>query len=535
MRGRVLLCFFVALLAACGGDEDESEEEDLEAEQDAIMEPVPGSAIRVGEPQTDRDSQSPYHIRILATEEDCRSARIASENYEQCLPRVDRASGEIQLGFRFEMESGDGYPMPDITDRLQVFHQGTGVEDERQGRRVEVVPHDPEQARNLYILLIDSSSSMTTPYTENPNEKTRMEKLRSALLRRDVVHTFYPEESTGAGVVLLQFSKPSGSQSLVTPVGKTLKILESRQAYREAVKSMQNRGGYTPLYAAIERTMDMVQDEPVIKDSLSEDSAVTIIALSDGFNNLLQSDTCSSNVGPLNALLEKIEITRDDEDIDLNQKPTIFTVGLGQPLYAGFSTRTQASGGAELKKVNRRNLCGSYQRKRIDGDIERLGIDNASLAWIAEAGGGSSFVSNSEKGLADAFRRAAAVRYSWFEVRYDHDPLYMRRRFKTTLQLSGQYSVRSWVKITPSSWFDGPPGVTDATGWTRPRSFIYTLAIFVPLLSLFLVLSYWGVVGLNIRRGLLGRIRRGRLRSSEENQMIARGPLPPAPPPPSGA
>ena len=44
-------------------------------------------------------------------------------------------------------------------------------------------------------------------------------------------------------------------------------------------------------------------------------------------------------------------------------------------------------------------LCGRNLSRRIDGDLEDDGIDNVSLEWIANVGGGQTFVSKSQKEL----------------------------------------------------------------------------------------------------------------------------------------
>ena len=62
---------------------------------------------------------------------------------------------------------------------------------------------------------------------------------------------------------------------------------------------------------------------------------------------------------------------------------------------------------------------------------------------------------NSTKGLSEAFQKAAALRYGWFEVRYEHDPFYMRRKFKTAIELTGRTPAMAWVSFMPSAWLDG--------------------------------------------------------------------------------
>ena len=564
-----LLTFTLWVLGCGDGEEGESTEADaesMEAEEEDPYVLMPDSATRMGPAKMDLDVESPVRLRLLTTREDCQSARVGNSEMDQCLPRVDRASGEVQLAIGFELVNGDHLPMPDVSDQLRIWHQGTGVEDAKHERRVEI-PLTGE-ARNLFVLLMDGSQSMTQKLPgakPDPNVSacktldasskdrydcycrsidTRLKKLQCALLSEEVADTFFPQQGRRAGVVLLQFYGEKGTERepIVESVGGPLRVLDSKNAYRAAVYQLSEEvgKGWTPLYQAIQKTLDEVVGEESIQNELTEDSAVTLIALSDGFNNVTDTDICGDNV---DRLIELEDFILDQQtDYEGGQRianfPTIHTVGLGKPVYPNFNPRVQPNSLA-TREVKPRTLCGgekkggTFANRRIDGDLEEQGIDNASLAWIAAWGGGESYVRNSTKGLSEAFQKAAALRYGWFEVRYEHDPFYMRRKFKTAIELTGRTPAMAWVSFMPSAWLDGPAGVRDKDGWTRSRDFSHTLVLFVPLLSLMLVLSYWGVVSLHLRRGMLGRLRIGRFRVEAAQRAVEVGKAPPKPPPPN--
>lgn len=449
---------------------------------------IPGTTTRVGRPQAEEGTE--LALRIFTTEDECAGARIDPAEQSLCLPHVDRSSGEVRVAYQFLLNEMV-YDMPWFKEHLEVFHQGRKVLDGELGMDYEVIPHDPIPSRQLFILVIDGSSSMS--------KKNRLAKVKDALVRPDVMDAFYPQEVKTA-VVLLQFT---GGKPI--PVGGEIKLLESRKAYKKAVDQLRVLSGYTHLYDAVAYASDELIQHPAIESVIeADDYTPTVVALTDGFNNVSAGDRCRDNAARLSTLLQLLLDIREGRGTDLRKRPTLFTVGLGRPLRPLFEL--PEGQGTEVRPVD---LCGRKNRDRkIDGDLEEQGIDNASLTWIADRGGGLAYVRNDRKGLAAAFRAAAAKRYAWFELRYRVDPFYLRRSFRTRLRLVSYATAESSVVIHPSAWLDAPPGMRRDDGWADDPSYTHTLTVILPMLGLLLGFGYLGASLFNTRRALFGRTRR---------------------------
>ncbi len=460
-------------LAACGGTN---------------LTAVPGSTLRVSKPEVAQGTE--LELRILTEERQC--GNLTGAEPQQCLPRVDRGSGEVHLAFQF-LAGTDPWPMAIDKQHLQVVHQGSLIQEGQNQQSYDVIPHDPVKSDQLFVLLIDGSGSMNEPSSD-----PKIERVREGLLRPEVVQAFFPE-STTTGLVLLEFSGNS-----VRPVGGQMKVITNRKAYKKLVRNqLRASGGFTNLYQAVEyATGDLLRNEEVVTEFLrTTTGAPTVIALTDGFNNERGSDTCSTNATRLEKLLRHIEDVRG-EGAELTARPRVFTVGLGRPFRRRFELP------AELGTVRPNTLCGKkYKDMRIDGTLETLGIDNASMAWIAAVGGGESFTKRKADGLGVAFQAAAAEQYEWFEVRYRLDPFYLRRSFETTLRLAAFAEAEASVELHPSAWLDAPPGQRSEDGWTRPSSLIHTVGLILPLLGLLVASSFLSPAWLNARRIVLGRLR----------------------------
>ena len=491
LRALVFGLLTVAGLAGCGDE----------------LTPIRGTTMRVGKPQPEDGTE--LELRIFTTEADCLAA-VGKEDAGLCLPHVDRASGEVRLGFQFRLDSEEFY-LPVSTEHLRVVHQGTEVGEQNAGQSYTVIPHDPIRAPQLFILVIDGSSSML--------DNNRMEKVREALLLDEVRDAFFPPGIT-TGVVILSFTngKPQ-------PLGGVLRVITDKADYTKTVKSeLRVLNGYTHLFSAITYASGELLADKEINNYIDLNQAEpTIIALTDGFNNLTASDTCKDNAERLSILLNHIKQARYGDDVDIRKRPAIYTVGLGKPLRPAFKLPEDA--GADVSGLD---LCSKrYLKRRIDGDLERLGIDNASLDWIARLGGGFSYVRLNKKGLGEAFRAAAAERYRWFEVRYRMDPFYLRRQFRSRLRLLNLAAAESSVVIHPSAWLDAPTGVRGPDGWTLPRPYLHTSTVVLPGLGVIVSLTFLGAAFFNTRRALLRRAR----------QSVRRAPEPPAGggAPPNGA
>lgn len=470
--------------------------------------PIPGTTTRVGTPETKKDLD--LDLRIFTTPADCSGFGIPKVEQHVCLPHVDRSSGEVRVSFYFSLK-GDPYPMPlsdDQQDNLLVTHLGTRVQNGQNSQAVKIVPHEPEPVKQMFVLLIDGSSSMS--------ENNRMKKVKAALLQREVIDAFFPDE-VKTGLVLLQFT--GGTP---TPVGGSLQVLWGKDDYVAAVRQLRVLSGFTHLYDAITYATGPLLSEDILDVPIdTEEMAVTVVALTDGFNNLKGSDTCSDNADRLTTLLKHLRRVRSGE-VEMRRRPQVFTVGLGRPLRP----RYELPKGMD-PKVSATELCGKrYVDRRIDGDLETLGIDNPSLALIANRAGGFSYVSRSKEGLGRAFRAAAAKRYNWFELRYRVDPFFLRRSFKTGIQLVSFASAEASVDIHPSAWLDAPPGEIAEDGWTVAPPYLATLEVLVPSLALLFSISFLGAAFFNTKRALFGRTRRRKKKGGRGQ--------PPPPPPPQG-
>lgn len=454
--------------------------------------PIPGTTTRVAAPVTEGNTE--LDLKIFTTLEEC-AGTVKPEDVPLCMPHVDRRSGQVRVGIQFRLDSDD-FPIPLSEENLRVVHKGRTVQD-GAGMSVEIIPHDPVDTPQLYILVIDGSSSMNEAGARG---KTRMDRVREALLMPGVKDAFFPKGGVKTGVLLLSFT--SGEPQ---PVGGTLTILDDQRSYTRLVKNdLRVLSGFTHLYDAVKYASGPLLDRDEVREFIDlNQAAPTIIALTDGFNNQAGDDTCATNAERLGRLLESLRRTRDETE-DIRKRPTVFTVGLGRPLRPSFDLPK-----GKEDKVSAAALCGrKYQDRRIDGDLELYGIDNASLKFIADRGGGFDYVRTDRDGLAEAFRAAAAQRYTWFEVRYQVDPHYLRRSFETRLRLMSYADAEASVRIHPSAWLDAPPGRREADGRIVARSYRHTATVLMPILGLLVSLGFVGAVGFNTRRILFGRSRR---------------------------
>ena len=448
---------------------------------------IPNTTTRVGQAEVVDGTE--LELRIFTTLSECR-ARVQPDDIGLCMPYVDRANGEVRVGFQFRLDS-DVFPLPLSTEHIKVGHLGR----ELQGggaNSVTIIPHDPMQAPQLFILLIDGSSSMA--------QAGRMEKVRKALLLPEVVEAFFPVD-VKTGVVVFQFTdgKPR-------PLGGRLQVLETPRQFKRKIREMRPLSGYTHLYSAITYATGEFLERQDIQDLLTQfEMTPTVVALTDGFNNMARADTCGTNAKRLSTLLKHLETVRAPENgLDPRRRPSVYTVGLGKPLRAQFDLPRDAS-----SSVSPRALCGRrFLNRRIDGDLETQGIDNASLDWIAKVGGGASYVRQDRNGLGKAFQGAAAARYHWFEARYRIHPYYLRRSFKTTLRLVSFATAEASVEIHPSAWLDAPPGVKGEGGWTERRPFQSIFVLLLPVLGLLFSLSYLGAATYHAKRAMFMRVRR---------------------------
>ncbi len=452
---------------------------------------IPGTTTRIEQPTAERDKD--YELLIFSSVADCESARIATDEFNLCLPHVDRASGEVRIGYQF-LAGEQHVPLPAHDEQLQVQFQGTEVANGRDGQEVKIIPHDPAVGSGtLYILVIDGSGSMDT--VDPGSNDTRMKQVRKALLSDEVADAFFPDGQAENAVMLLQFT-----QGDPVPVGGALQAHTSKRAYKDAVRQLQVIRGYTFLFDAIKYATSDLLESAEVKDARGGDRrAITVVVLTDGFNNERATDTCKDNAGRLRNLLEHLNKVRQG---DVRKRPQVHTVGLGRPIRPGFKVPRSYEVPTPADICGKRNID-----VRIDGDLELRGIDNASLQLIARAGGGESHIKRGQKKLAEAFRAAAAPKYNWFELRYRMNPFFLRRSFKTKLSLVGVGTAEASIQIHPSAWLDAPPGRLMADGWHEEDTFLRTFLVLMPILGLFVALSYVGAALHNTKRIFFARVR----------------------------
>lgn len=446
--------------------------------------PIAGTTYRIGEDQPAQGSD--VQLDLLTTYADCVEAKVS--DMAACLPRADRSSGELHFSLRLR----DPISLIDLYRNLQP-DQVTVVHDGREQTEVELIPHEPVGAGQLYIIVLDGSGSMFE------NEGERIRKVYSALMTPSVIDGFYPSESSKTGVLLLRFS-----DKVVGLDGGPPKILDSPESYKAMIKEhlLKATGGYTHMYGAVRYSVTDLMDLDAIRTFATITGAEpSIILISDGFNNERAEDVCKDNVPRLQETLDLLRDVRTS--LGNSVRPTLYAVGLG------VRYRKEVKPKGLNIPVTEENLCGTYAETRIDGFLEEQGIDHISLEWLAEVGGGRSFVRDKAKGLAEVLKSAAAVRYRWYELWYKvPDGFYHRKSFEVGLRLEGSVRAETKVKVYPNGWIDAPSAVhPDGARWHTPTPFRHSFTLLMPALGVLVLLSYIGPATFNTRRAILRRAR----------------------------
>lgn len=457
----------------------------LGCQQEEYPAPIVGSTYRISEDVPADGSE--LRIEVLGTFNECADAKI--DDIAACVPKVDRAHGEMQLSFYLrDPVSGTPLPRALAADQISVSHNGSTQQD------YELIPHDPVSGGQLFILVIDGSGSMY----QNDNE--RINKVYQALTSNTVVKAFYPDDRGKTGVVLMRFV---GDKMMGLDGGEP-EVLKSADDYLRVVREhlLKPQGGYTHLYRAVEYAMtELLANQKIDAFIATKGAEPTVVALTDGFNNEAPRETCGDNVPRLSETLDVIREAR--RGVGASSRATLYTVGLGKPYRKGdkpdgFNQAVTATG-----------LCGRYADTPIDPDLEDAGIDHVSLQWLAETGGGLAFTKKDPRGLAEVFSKAASARYRWYELRYRvPDSFYHRHAFTTKLRLSAIARAETTFEVLPSPWMDAPTGFRP-TGekWTRPSPFRRTLGLVMPLLGTLVFLTFVGPAWFNARRAIFRRAR----------------------------
>lgn len=447
--------------------------------------PIAGTTYRIGKDEPAEGSE--IRVDVLTTRSECANAKI--EEIDACVPYADRSSGELKLAFdlRDPVTGSTLYRSLD-RDAISLSHDASLQED------FELVPHEPVSAGQLFILVIDGSGSMYE------NDSERIKKVYEALMAPAVIRGFLPEDNGHTGVVLLRFA-----QSVVGLDGGEPRVIKSVADYRKTVKEhlLERHGGYTHLYDAVRYSQTKLLNEPAIERFLAVKSAEpTLIVLTDGFNNEAASDTCATNVPRLNTLLADMHEARRNGG-GPSSRATVYTVGFGRQYRRGDKPD------GFNQKVTPTGLCGRYSDYRIDPELEEAGIDHVSLAWIAEAGGGISWVKRDSRGLAETFERTARARYKWYELKYRvPDPIHHRKSFDVRLRLQNLARAETTVRIFPSPWIDAPGGVREqGARWTTGTPLRRSVVLVLPILGALVFIFFVGPAFFNARRALFRRAR----------------------------
>ncbi len=450
---------------------------------------VRGSTVRMGLSKAD-GADTKQTLQIYDSDDECGSDGIRDPDRHLCYPFIDRASGTVRLAIQLAVD-GQITPMALNEDSVSVYHQGKDVAVPGE-TRVKLIPHDEAQTNNLFVLLIDGSGSMAV--VDGDDGLSRMEKLRKALLRRDVVESFFPA-GTASAVSPLVFRG-----GLPEPLGGKWVVNDAKE-YRQLVKDqLQVGSGFTYLYQAVRFAATTLAENPEVRQAVENGrKAPTIIALTDGFNNERPQDLCGDNVARLQELLTTLRDVRMGRGGVRGFQPDLFTVGLGRKAWRRFKVPE----GIEVKP---RLLCERWADQVINGNVENMGVDNAALEWMAKVGGGKGYVRRDADGLAEAFIAAAQKRYAWYELRYRVDPFHLRRSFTVTVRINAPYQVESTVAVYPSAWIDGPPGVPGDDGWVKPGPFRGTIAAVMPIFAALVALAYLPAAMFNVRRALFGLV-----------------------------
>lgn len=406
--------------------------------------PVPRTTARLEADVPADDSE--WTLDVRTSRADCAAAGVL--DVTACDPWLDRASGEAHLSFELR-DPSTGTPLARAltAEQVTVLHDGARQDD------VQILPHEPVSGGQLFVLVLDGSGSMFE------GDGARARAVHDALLRADVIAGFFPEGDGLSAVLPLRFT-----EGITGLDGGRARLITTRADYEKAVRSfLATPGrGWTHLYTAVVSAMTRSLEQPDVAAWLASRNAdPTVVALTDGFHNERSTDTCAANAPRLQAALDEVRKARLGDGRRV--RPTLLTAGIGRPY------RPDAGARGLDQRVTAGALCGPYSDFPIDGGLEKAGLDHVSLEWLAEAGGGTAFVRQDAQGLAAVFRRAAAPRHRWYEVRYRvPDPFWMRRSFEVELRLESTARAMTRVRFHPSRWLDAPPGVATDGAWRAP-------------------------------------------------------------------
>lgn|GEM_PF-911964 len=505
------------------------------------LERLPDSMTRVEKMKTESKGGSGYRLNIMSTRADCKALigdQFGSEqqlSMKDCLPRVEPGNGHVRLSYQIKDLNGAvvALPMqPDEAGRInpdnyiRVSQDGGQVlNDPNRGDRLALTPPgEASDAPQVFVLLVDRSSSMTTT---DRTGKTRLGRLKEALRSRAVKDRFFASDNNRVLVLSFAQSVRHEGRNASDPGGENgvsweLISSKNRDRYDAVIGGLSADGGYTHMYDSLDEVLSKHLKRKEIHDYLVENQALpTVILLTDGFNNKGPQDTCGSNARPLKKLISKINKTRRSSDLkEPVLSPVVFTVGLGKPALKSFpyldkdyedpKQKTDAINKKLRKAPTPDLLCGKdagvliNKNRRDPNRLENRGIDNASLQWIANRGGGRHVITEDIAELSKAFQDAAVQRYDWFHVYYQVDPALFRQSFQVTVETRGFVESKASVRFHPPTAFDFPESDLAKAEWMGASvPFRSTTALVLPFLGICISLVFLGAAMFNLRRALM--------------------------------
>jgi hypothetical protein len=461
--------------------------------------PVERTAYRIGQPEMVEGSE--LTVDIFHDRDRCRTVftnpdkfderyfKSHEERLDACVPKVDRASGQVQLAFRLAQRDNKNriLMLPLEKEHVKIRHM------ERDVPNFEFIQYDPQRIKQVFILVLDNTFTMGLP---DENKVTRAEHIMNAVWANRKV--FVNED---AAVAVFRF-RADGLAGLAGEPFQSVPVLRTVNELEAELKRLSPPGGYTDLYGAVNTAVGPLLDTDTLVSKYIGENEVqpTVIVLTDGFHNLDSAETCASHAPMLGETLQLIRTARRKPPA---KRPTVYTVGFGAP---GFRPGWEAP--EDDIAVTADALCGEYAEEKVDGVLDKARIDNVSLEWMAVAGGGRAFIRTSPKEVEKAFSETAPMRYAWYHVKYRVDPFYHRSAFKTRIRLSQFVAADSLVEFFPSPWFDAPSGFPEGEDrWVTTGDIRYATALAVPILGGFVLMTFLGPAMFNTRRAIFRRAR----------------------------
>lgn len=444
--------------------------------------PIEGSAWRISPPVV--SSNGPLTLTVLHDRATCAGLLADVDEVDACVPRVDPDAGTIRLAL--------GVTSSDLTSkRLESavlrhsrlsFARGSRTGDALPvpADHVTLEGFGPEPAGTVVVLVVDRSGSMYEP-AELPDRERMIDVVRGLLQPASLDALFATADSR---VMLLGFT-----DHLMAADGgpmSSARLLATREDFvAEVGLLLDEQGGYTHLFDALQSTLDEVLARNDVVTALQVSGTDPVVVLvTDGFHNTRARERCRDNVAPLSRLVRRIEQGQRSA-----RAPVVHTLGFGVPLLDEVDL-----GGA----ITASSLCGPFADEPIDGVLERQGIDNATLAWLARAGGGVTAVTESARNIAQFVVGAGITRHRWYRATLALDVTRrspFRQRIPLRIGSVGVPVSHADVVLTPSPLFELP-----AAGVAAAAAAVVVRVVGACLVALGLLVG-----GYNLRRAVLRR------------------------------